>query len=154
MDTTILLEVPAGTNVSNLIPNIVVSPKATAWIGKQKLVSGISKVNFSKPLKLRIIAEDGIHHNDWIINLKFIDTHFLVYPNPSGGMVKIELFNIIENKSRIELYNAAGQLKFSEELKGQGNLIFSRDLSGLPSGVYYFRLLTGGKQMVQPFVKQ
>jgi hypothetical protein len=154
MDTTILLEVPAGINVSNLVPRIAVSPKATAWIGKQKLVSGISKVNFSKPLNLHIIAEDGIHHNDWTIYLKFIDTHFLVYPNPSSGMVKIELFNIIENKSRIELYNAAGQLKFSEELKGQGNFIYSRDLSGLPSGVYYFRLLTGGKQMVQPFVKK
>jgi hypothetical protein len=153
-DTTIVVEVPAGTNVSNLIPEIIASPKATAWIGKQKLISGISKVNFSKPLKLRVIAEDGIHHNDWTLNFKFIDTHFLVYPNPSEGMVKIDLFNIIDNKSKIELYNSIGQIQFSAELKGQGNFSYNRDLSGLPSGVYYFRLLTGGKQMVQPFVKK
>jgi hypothetical protein len=153
LDTTILVELPFGTNATKLKAEIRTSPKSSVWIGQKKLISGQSAVDFTKPVKLRIIAEDGLSHTDWTVKIKYIETHFLVYPNPSKGLVKIDLFNIVDPHSRMDLYNMNGQLQFSEELNQVRNFSYNRDLSKLPAGIYYFRLLTNGSQMVQRFLK-
>jgi len=153
LDTTIVIELPSGTDARRMTVEIGTSPKATAWIGQKRIISRMSTIDFTKPVKLKIIAEDGLNHTDWMVKIKYIETHFLVYPNPSKGSIKIEFFNIIDSHSQMKLYNSIGQLVFSEELDGVGNFSYERDLSRIPSGIYYFRLLTGGSQMVQRFIK-
>lgn len=66
------------------------------------------------------------------------ETGALLYPNPSTGMV---FFRSDAAVQRIEVYNSLGALVQENALPG-GTVSGNVDLSGLPPGMYFFRVLT------------
>jgi len=58
-EKSVLVEVPYGTNLTDLIASFTVSPFATVKIAEVLQVSGITHNNFTLPKAYRIVAEDG-----------------------------------------------------------------------------------------------
>jgi hypothetical protein len=151
--STVEVEMPAGEKTDRLPANFEISTKATLWLGQRRVVSGLSPIDFTKPVKFRIVAEDGLKHSDWSVNIKFIETKFTVYPNPSTGIVSLHFENITSTDSQLDIYNSAGTVVYSEIINQKGSFTYSRDFRMLPVGIYYLKLTTGNKQMVQRFIR-
>ena len=57
--TTISLTVPTGTNITNLIANFTISPKATIKVGSTIQISGQTANDFTNQVMYVVTAEDG-----------------------------------------------------------------------------------------------
>jgi hypothetical protein len=76
-----------------------------------------------------------------------------VYPNPSSGLVNIDLGGALANNATVEVYNALGQLVTSKtysEVSGK----FDVDLSGNAAGVYTIKLIVDGEVITKRVVLQ
>ena len=62
----------------------------------------------------------------------------LVYPNPFMDKATFELENVNGNRFDFSLFDAAGRLVSTAEFRGNK---FQFDRSGLPAGVYFFRII-------------
>lgn len=86
-------------------------------------------------------------------DLKSADEAVTVYPNPSNGIVNIDLQGVLANNATIEVYNAMGQLvivKNFTEASGK----FEIDLTGNASGVYTIKLIADGEVITKRVVLQ
>ncbi len=72
---------------------------------------------------------------------------FYVYPNPTTGLVKVSMNDLIEQFYTIEVYNGMGQLKLSRE---KASCI---DLSSFSSGIYLIKLNARTKSYFQKIIK-
>ena len=68
-DATIVAEMPADKKVDSLILNFTLSDKANAYIGRRRLVSGVSAIDCSEPVNLKVVAENGLASMDWKITV-------------------------------------------------------------------------------------
>ncbi len=73
-----------------------------------------------------------------------------VYPNPTNGLLHLELSELNDTPYSWQLFHSTGKLVQSE----QDAIIKTRDLSGLPSGIYYYKFRQGlntatGKVMIK-----
>lgn len=63
-----------------------------------------------------------------------------IYPNPTKGMLKIEIPDLQDNSARLMVFNNRGQL--IKEIKVNSNLS-TINLSSHPSGMYILKILIG-----------
>ena len=80
-------------------------------------------------------------------SLSETDQQFMIYPNPTDGVVTIEN---LEKADQVLVYNLLGELVYSESLENQAQLRL--DLSDLQTGVYWIRTsnsLSGQKILIQ-----
>jgi hypothetical protein len=68
-DHTVALEVPYGTNLTNLVPTFTLSAGADAKIGTIAQESGVTANDFSTMVTYTITAEDGITSLDWKVTV-------------------------------------------------------------------------------------
>ena len=86
-------------------------------------------------------------------NVKSAEEAVSVYPNPSNGLVSVDLQGALAQNASIEVYNAMGQLilvKNYSEASGK----FEIDLSGNASGVYTIKLTADGQTVTKRIVLQ
>ncbi|MBL7837296.1 MAG: DUF5011 domain-containing protein [Bacteroidetes bacterium] len=76
-----------------------------------------------------------------------------VYPNPSNGLVNIDLGGALANNATVEVYNALGQLVVSKTY-GEVSGKFDVDLSGNAAGVYTIKLIVDGEVVTKRVVLQ
>lgn len=69
--------------------------------------------------------------------------HIALYPNPSDGIVYIELFSLLGHDAHFHLYNLQGQRLFAQSLSGQIGTERIQ-LPDLPSGMYLYSVLQDG----------
>lgn len=84
---------------------------------------------------------------------KAADETVSVYPNPSSGLVNIDLKGVMAENVNIEVYNQVGQLVYSatyNESKG----LFEIDLRDQASGVYTIKLISDGQVISKRVVIQ
>jgi len=98
---SVLVTVPAATNVNNLIANFTLSPLAIAKVGTVLQVSGTTPNNFTTVVTYTIIAEDN-STKDYIVKVTVeeppvgIDeisresASFKVWPNPASDVLRFE----------------------------------------------------------------
>jgi len=67
-----------------------------------------------------------------------------VYPNPSNGMVNVDLGR--NTKSTITVYNVIGAEVLAKEFNAQ---VASLDMSGFEAGVYFVKVATGSGQVTK-----
>ena len=68
-----------------------------------------------------------------------LDDILSLYPNPTTGLLTIELINPVHNNMKIEIYNLHGQKIYSLQFNpNEGKEII--DLGGLPKGIYMVRV--------------
>ena len=86
-------------------------------------------------------------------DMKAVEERVSVYPNPSNGIVNIDLQGALAQNATVEVYNAMGQLVTSKnysEVSGK----FEVDLSGNAAGVYTIKLIANGEVVTKRVVLQ
>ena len=72
-------------------------------------------------------------------------TAFSAYPNPSTGIVNLEISILDDTELQIEVFSATGQLVYAETLSEKaGHYVHSIDLSNVSSGVYMIKVMNDG----------
>ncbi|HAZ03973.1 MAG TPA: hypothetical protein DCY97_17645 [Marinilabiliales bacterium] len=66
---TVTVEVAYGTNVANLVASFTLSTGATAKVGTDAQVSGVTANNFTNPVVYTITAEDAATTQDWTVTV-------------------------------------------------------------------------------------
>jgi arabinan endo-1,5-alpha-L-arabinosidase len=75
---------------------------------------------------------------------------FHIYPNPSEGSFKIELFDLAGNqKINLDIYSIDGKLVYSNIYKNRSNIEFTNLLN---RGIYQVKITTGYKVITQKLV--
>lgn len=66
---TIAVEMPHGTNVTELTPTFTISDYATIKVGATEQVSGVTANDFTNPVTYEVTAEDGVTVNEWVVTV-------------------------------------------------------------------------------------
>lgn len=74
---------------------------------------------------------------------------FVVYPNPTNGIVNIVMKNPTVNDIAIRVTDFTGRMVYNSDLEG---LSFSIDLSSAADGTYFLHVVTGQKRTTEPIV--
>ena len=85
-DATIVAEMPADKITDSLVINFTLSEKANAYIGRRRLVSGVSVIDCSEPVNLKIVAENGLASVDWTINVNQQPDSINQLPDSAGAI--------------------------------------------------------------------
>jgi hypothetical protein len=86
-------------------------------------------------------------------NVKSIEETVSVYPNPSNGIVNVDLQGLVAQNASIEVYNAMGQLVLVNNYT-ESNSKFEINLSGNATGVYTIKLIADGQVITKRVVLQ
>lgn len=71
----------------------------------------------------------------------------IVYPNPVSDQLTLDCSSVEETIEQVAIYNIYGALVEVYPISGQQSII-TLDMSGLPSGVYFYRLSAKGSSLV------
>ena len=74
-----------------------------------------------------------------------LESSLKLYPNPTNGLVSIEL----EGLQKVMVYNALGQILLSKETSGD---MLQLDLSGFENGLYWVKVMAQTGAVVRTFV--
>jgi hypothetical protein len=88
-----------------------------------------------------------------IDQVKTIEESVSVYPNPSNGLVTIDLQGSVAQQAKVEVYNAIGQVVLVKTFDSDASK-FDISLEGQASGVYSIRLIADGQTVTKRVVKQ
>lgn len=77
-----------------------------------------------------------------------------ISPNPFSNSITLQMEKLNATKISCTIYNVFGQLVFHLNPIGEFGHDESIDLSFLPSGVYYFSIVSGDRTMVRRIVKK
>jgi len=130
--------------------NPVVSTNATmAMEGTYSVVATVNDCS-SIPETTDVTVNPTTSVNDIADNSKF-----LIYPNPSSGIINIE-FSDINNttKGSLSVYDNIGKIVFSKKLDFKGNTFNTQlDISNYENGIYFIRIENGGNSVIKSIVK-
>jgi hypothetical protein len=78
---------------------------------------------------------------------------FNVFPNPTDGILKIELQSQTQTSTRLSLVTLTGQLVAEKSISFDGTYLDWLDISDLPSGMYFLSIdddkHTGTKKIIK-----
>ncbi len=72
VDKTIILDVPFGTDVSNLIADFTISTNASITVGATAQISGTTSNDFSSPVIYTVTAENMTSNMDWTVTVNIL----------------------------------------------------------------------------------
>ncbi len=112
-------------------------------INNSLLSGNLFEVDYDGDLDWDVIISDGrigFHYlknnsNIPVLNLSSISENYLVYPNPTEGIINL---NSKRDFSNYKLYNLSGQLIKSDDISK--NQLQSIDINSIPKGVYLIQL--------------
>lgn len=142
---TVSIEVVSGTNLTCLVPEIIVSEMATI-----SPVVG-SKQDFSAPFIYTVTAEDGTSQA-WtvIVTVKTIsltiqlnDSGIKVFPNPNNGKFCVVLFSEQGRNYDLSILDINGKLVYTGRYESLDDLNKHVNLEGLGKGIYIIRIISG-----------
>ncbi len=146
---TIILDLEEGSILSHLPVQFKLSDGARAWIGNVEQFSNTGFVDFTKNIKYEVIAQDGITSSTWTITIvnkllpveEFVSDkkRFVVYPNPSDGIIKIQFSDAGVSQGRIDIFDTKGVKVYSENINQPGTVTLTLDLTRFASGVYFVK---------------
>jgi photosystem II stability/assembly factor-like uncharacterized protein len=149
-EKTVHVEVTQETNLSTLIPEIFLSAGATA-----DPPGGIMQ-DFTNPVIYTVTSSDGTIINDWTVTVIQVggigeeksfskDFGLMNYPNPFSQLTITNYELRISGNVVLKIYDVFGNevRMLVDEYQEAGEYEVEFDGSGLPSGVYYCRLMVG-----------
>ncbi len=87
--------------------------------------------------------------------ITFDSEEIKVYPNPTQGLLNVEIYNISEMQGKLLLYNTLGQVVLSKNVTFfEGKATEQLDLSNLTKGIYSLSFISESGQKVQKIVKE
>nr|HMP32231.1 T9SS type A sorting domain-containing protein [Saprospiraceae bacterium] len=129
------------------------------WLAVTYRSERISKVNLEKiikaiPNRLKYFDNQNFKLNPIncaITSFDVLDDEIYLYPNPTGGILKIKNFNYNNDsdKTSTELYSAEGRLISKiAVIDNEVNLTY------LPNGHYFLKFISNGQSRYLPIVKK
>lgn len=157
-NATIQVEMPSGLKRDSLTAAFSVSPGGRAMLGSKELCSDQNSIDFTNPVNIKVVAENGLAYKNWLINVinsedsgivgidEISDSHVAVYPNPAHSVLYIE--GLAQN-STISIFDLGGKLLVD-------NLTVSDflDISSLHEGIYIIRINNNGRTESIKFIKK
>ncbi|MFC2136793.1 T9SS type A sorting domain-containing protein [Bacteroidota bacterium] len=98
----------------------------------------------------------GHHSNTSIEDQSILSNNIIAYPNPFKSTVNIKYDLTSTQNIKIEIFNNLGQQIeiLVNEMKSTGNYTISWTPNNLPSGIYYYRILTNGNAITKKVIYQ
>lgn len=134
----ILVKVADGTDLTNLSPDITVSPGASV-----NPSSGASQ-DFSDNVSYTVTAENGTDQQEWIVEVAFASglddpsmNELKLYPNPVSEKLHISLS--LGKVNKVNLYDVTGKLVLSKKPNLQN---FDLETSMIIEGIYIVEIFT------------
>ena len=147
-DHTVNIEVANGTDLTNLVATFTLSENATAKVDGTVQTSGSSANDFSGDVIYTVTAENG-DVQAWKVQVSVATTtniysntnnNFKLYPNPSNGVLNIDLPN---NKGfNLYIINLQGKIVLDKEINEVHNTV---NLDYLDNGLYFVKIFNGQK---------
>lgn len=81
-------------------------------------------------------------------------THALLFPNPTKGLITLELDGGMATDLRMTLHNALGQVLMAENIAHNGKSSSTYDLSRLPGAVYWLTVRDGAESISFKLLKE
>ena len=100
-----------------------------------------------------LIHEDGgmmgqfVVENTLSVEENSIDDNFIIYPNPSNGLINIE-FNIDSEVDDIFIYDNLGRVIDSTIIKNENSI----RVEGLQNGVFYIKIIIGKDAVIKKII--
>jgi len=151
----ILLELESGSDLRSVPVQFELSPGARAWIGDVEQFSNSGSIDLNRDVVYMVVAEDGITRNFWTVSASFTTNdltqpgeRFVVYPNPSDGLLHLQFKDIASPQSRIEIFSLGGEKIYEETFNKTGSFTIDVDLTNEPPGLYIVRNLSTGQRIL------
>ncbi|HLN55102.1 MAG TPA: T9SS type A sorting domain-containing protein [Bacteroidales bacterium] len=153
----ITLELTKGVDLTSLPVQFELSEGARAWIQNAEQFGNSGTVDLTAGVVYRILAEDGVTQSFWTVRVTFTtdsedmpvyEEKFLVYPNPSEGLLHVQFINVEKSPSQIEVFNFAGEKILTKKVDQTGNFNVDIDLTNEAPGMYIVRNLNTGQRIV------
>jgi hypothetical protein len=87
------------------------------------------------------------------VNTQSVDETVNVYPNPTSGVVTLDLNGSMAQTAKVEVYNAMGQMVMNQNYSEAASK-FEINLSGNATGVYTIKLISEGTVVTKRVVLQ
>lgn len=84
--------------------------------------------------------------------LDAVNTTISTFPNPTTGLVNIQLTDLETATTQIQVFNALGQIVLQKEVQEQTNIEI--DLSNETSGLYILQIVNGDTQLSEKIIKE
>jgi hypothetical protein len=133
---TVQVIVMAGTDLTQIIPEIYLSAGATVD------PPGGQMQDFTFPVTYTVTSENGQITNEWVVTISVTteinevkDIDFSIYPNPAKGKFGVRSLEFGVNGGILEIYDLNGR-KLLEKQIPVGAEEIEVDVSSLESGVY------------------
>lgn len=81
-----------------------------------------------------------------------INNYMIVYPNPTQGMITVEVHTSIGENNALSVKNLLGETVFSEKIPANNSSVRTIDLSSVANGIYYINYISEGKTLVKKIV--
>lgn len=81
-----------------------------------------------------------------------LDLDMQIFPNPTAGKLKIELYNLNDPRVSAVVYNTNGAVVFHQELTTEGQIEI--DLTGKVSGLYLLRIVADKREFLEKIILQ
>lgn len=137
-EDSIALDVPIGTNLSNLVATFSLSETAWAYVNGELQENNITANDFTNPVNYEINAPGGCK-KDWIVNVNLVTgnqnekgTQISIYPNPANEQIHINNAAGYE----VSLVNSLGRELTKKIIRSQQYFI---DISDFEEGIYYLK---------------
>ncbi|MEX6687386.1 choice-of-anchor J domain-containing protein [Danxiaibacter flavus] len=134
-------------------------PNANQW--RTDSVNVTSVTGNTASIRVKFQYTENFNNNTYIDNVNiYTKTYpallkqngYLVYPNPTTGMVLVQHLVLPVNLKSINVYSTTGQLVYSQNIASPSTNIYV-NLSNLASGLYVVRLIYSDKNVSQKIIK-
>lgn len=150
----------AGANASTYLANVTTTNNNKVFSVQATYSNGCVKTSANTTVKLVTIGcsiKDGSTKDDPnnVIAVVWDSEVITAYPNPTDGLLNVNIQNCEANKAKLFLYNALGQVVAERSISiTNGRASETLDLREMAKGVYTLSFQTEGGQKVQKVIKE
>ena len=141
-ELTVFVEVEQGTDLTQIIPEIFISPAASID------PPGGTMQDFTFPVTYTVTSENGQTVNDWVVTVtittsiaELVEPEIVIYPNPAGDFIHLQSEIFSQQFAIVEVFDLRGR-KLLEKQIPAGSEKVEMDVSSLKSGIYFCRIST------------
>ncbi len=133
------------TIYSNLLPNVVVDELEIHYPSRK-----IYAATFGRGIWMANLVQ-GTSGTE---PTGFLSSKMLVYPNPTNGVVNLQVNGIQTGEARVEMISVTGERVFEEVIPVSNGTIQKQLHPNLAPGMYFIRVWAGKQNLTERFIKQ
>ncbi|KAA3633076.1 MAG: HYR domain-containing protein [Bacteroidetes bacterium] len=77
---------------------------------------------------------------------------FNVYPNPTAGLLNIDVTSFLDESMEIEMFNALGKIVWRQKVDRLETTLITANMTNLADGVYFLQVTSNGKRLSKQII--